>query len=140
MEALPASVKRPTRGQGFLENNKVVNAAKKYLDFSSDLPYFSQAIESETFYNLLGRSTGRPTRPMLGKETRKIFEQLTLVSQLGLTMVGSIGLGFAIGYYLDKWLGTKGIFLTLFILLGIGGGGYTVYRQIRELEDSEEEP
>jgi ATP synthase protein I len=76
---------------------------------------------------------------MLGKETRKIFEQLTLVSQLGLTMVGSIGLGFAIGYYLDKWLGLKGIFLTLFILLGIAGGGYTVYRQIRELEDSENE-
>jgi hypothetical protein len=48
---------------------------------------------------------------MLGnKETRKIFEQLTLVSQLGLTMVGSIGLGFAIGYYLDKWVGTRGIF------------------------------
>ncbi len=54
---------------------------------------------------------------MLGKETRKILEQLTMVSQLGLTMVGSIGLGFAIGFYLDKWLGTRGIFLTLFILL-----------------------
>jgi ATP synthase protein I len=76
---------------------------------------------------------------MLGKETRKIFEQLAMVSQLGLTMVGSIGLGFAIGYYLDKWLGSRGIFLTLFILLGIVGGGYTVYRQIRELEDSENE-
>jgi ATP synthase protein I len=58
---------------------------------------------------------------------------------LGLTMVGSIGLGFAIGYYLDKWLETRGIFLTIFILLGIVGGGYTVYRQIRELEDSENE-
>ena len=76
---------------------------------------------------------------MLGKETRKILEQLTIVSQLGLTMVGSIGLGFAIGYYLDKWLETRGIFLTIFILLGIVGGGYTVYRQIRELEDSENE-
>ena len=76
---------------------------------------------------------------MLGKETHKIFEQLVLVSQLGLTMVGCIGLGFAIGYYLDKWVGTRGIFLTIFILVGIGGGGYTVYRQIRELEDSESE-
>jgi ATP synthase protein I len=76
---------------------------------------------------------------MLGKETRKVFEQLTMVSQLGLTMVGSIGLGFAIGFYFDKWLETRGIFLTLFILLGIGGGGYTVYRQIRELGDSESE-
>ena len=71
---------------------------------------------------------------MLGKETHKIFEQLVLVSQLGLTMVGCIGLGLATGYYLDKWLGTKGIFLTTFILLGIAGGGYTVYRQIKELE------
>jgi hypothetical protein len=60
-------------------------------------------IVSETFYNLLGCSTGRPLHSMLGKETHKIFEQLTLVSQLGLTMVGSIGLGFAIGFYLDKW-------------------------------------
>ena len=76
---------------------------------------------------------------MLGKESRKILEQLTLVSQLGLTMVGCIGVGFATGYFLDKWMGTRGIFLTLFILLGIVGGGYTVYRQIRELEDSEKE-
>ena len=74
---------------------------------------------------------------MLGKETHKIFEQLVLVSQLGLTMVGCIGLGFAVGYYLDKWVGTRGIFLTIFILLGIAGGGYTVYRQIKELEAQE---
>ena len=74
---------------------------------------------------------------MLGKETHRIFGQLVLVSQLGLTMVGCIGLGFAIGYYLDKWVGTRGIFLTIFILLGIAGGGYTVYRQIKELESQE---
>ena len=70
---------------------------------------------------------------MLGKETRKIFEQLVLVSQLGLTMVGCIGFGFAAGYYLDKWLGTKGLFITIFIILGIIGGGVTVYRQIEEV-------
>ncbi|MBW2070945.1 MAG: AtpZ/AtpI family protein [Deltaproteobacteria bacterium] len=49
-------------------------------------------------------------------------------------MVGSIGVGFAIGYFLDKWLGTRGIFLTVCILVGIGGGGWTVYKQIRELD------
>jgi len=42
--------------------------------------------------------------------------------------------GFAIGYFLDKWLGTRGIFLTVCILVGIGGGGWTVYKQIRELD------
>ena len=55
------------------------------------------------------------------------------MSQLGLTMAGSILFCFAIGYYLDKWLKTKGLFITIFILLGIAGGGYTVYRQIMEV-------
>jgi ATP synthase protein I len=60
----------------------------------------------------------------------KWADELTLVSQLGLTMAGSILFCFAIGYHLDKWLHTKGLFITLFILLGIAGGGYTVYREI----------
>ena len=47
-------------------------------------------------------------------------------------MAGSILFCFAIGYYLDKWLGTKGLFITIFIFLGIAGGGYTVYRQIMD--------
>ena len=45
-------------------------------------------------------------------------------------MAGSILFCFAIGYYLDKWLHTKGLFITVFILLGVAGGGYTAYRQI----------
>jgi len=57
-------------------------------------------------------------------------EHLILVTQLGLTMAGSILFCFAIGYYLDKWLNTKGLFITVFLLLGIVGGAYTVYRQI----------
>jgi ATP synthase protein I len=77
---------------------------------------------------------------MLEKETRKILEQLTIVSQLGLTMAGSIGLGLLIGYYLDKWLKTGGIFLVIFIFLGVVGGGHTVYRQIKELESDDKEP
>lgn len=45
-------------------------------------------------------------------------------------MAGSILFCFAIGYYLDKWLHTKGLFISIFILLGVAGGGYTAYRQI----------
>ena len=71
-----------------------------------------------------------------GKEYKEITEHLVLVTQLGLTMAGSILLCFAIGYFLDKWLGTKGLFLTIFIILGIIGGGWTVFRLIIQ-EDSE---
>ena len=61
-----------------------------------------------------------------------------MVTQLGLTMAGSILFCFAIGYYLDKWLNTKGLFIAIFLLLGIIGGGYTVYRQIMEITKRDE--
>ena len=67
------------------------------------------------------------------KETRDSVEYLALVTQIGLTMAGSIGLCFAVGYYLDRWLGTKGILLVVFILLGVVGGGATCYHQIMKL-------
>ncbi len=67
------------------------------------------------------------------------MDDIAIVSQLGLTMAGSILFCFAIGYYLDKWLNTKGLFITVFILLGIAGGGYTVYRQIMEVTTRDEE-
>ena len=67
------------------------------------------------------------------------MENLTLVTQLGLTMVGCVLFCFAIGYYLDKWLGIKGPFTTLFLILGIIGGAYTAYRQIREVLDSDKD-
>ena len=66
------------------------------------------------------------------KKHGKWIDDIALVTQLGLTMAGSILFCFAIGYYLDKWLNTKGLFIAIFILLGIAGGGYTVYRQIME--------
>jgi F0F1-type ATP synthase assembly protein I len=53
--------------------------------------------------------------------------------QLGLTMAGCIIICFFIGLYLDRVLGTKGIFITLFIILGVIGGGITAYRQTLEI-------
>jgi ATP synthase protein I len=50
--------------------------------------------------------------------------------ELGLTMAGSILFSLLLGYGLDKWLNTKGVFITIFILLGIAGGGYTAYKRI----------
>lgn len=67
------------------------------------------------------------------KKNQLWAENLSIIMQLGLTMVGCIFFCFFIGKYLDKWLGTKGIFLIIFIILGIIGGGVTVYRQILEI-------
>ena len=74
------------------------------------------------------------------KKNRPWAENLTIVMQIGLTMAGCIAFCFFVGLYLDKWLGTKGIFVAIFTILGVIGGGVTVYRQIMEVfEDSSNE-
>jgi F0F1-type ATP synthase assembly protein I len=74
------------------------------------------------------------------KKNRVWAENLTIVMQIGLTMAGCIVFCFFMGLYLDKWLGTKGIFVSIFTVLGVIGGGVTVYRQIMEvIEDKGDE-
>jgi ATP synthase protein I len=72
------------------------------------------------------------------KKNRIWTENTSIVMQLGLTMAGSILLFLFIGLKLDKWLNTRGLFTVIFILLGIVGGGVTVYRQIMATFPSEE--
>jgi F0F1-type ATP synthase assembly protein I len=83
------------------------------------------------------------------KKHRPWLENLSILMQIGLTMAGCIVFCFFIGLYLDRWLTTKGVFVTVFTLLGVIGGAVTVYRQIREIleprpksrtEEEEEEP
>ena len=64
------------------------------------------------------------------KKNRFWAENLSIVMQIGLTMAGCIIFCFFVGLYLDKWIGTKGIFVSIFTVLGVIGGGVTVYRQI----------
>jgi len=69
------------------------------------------------------------------QKNRVWAENLSIVMQIGLTMAGCIVFCFFIGLYLDKWLGAKGIFVTIFTVLGVIGGGVTVYRQITSTID-----
>ena len=73
------------------------------------------------------------------KKSSEIAENLTIVMQLGLTMAGCIIFCFFIGLYLYNWLGTKGVFVTVFIILGVIGGANTAYRQILEITESNKE-
>jgi len=66
------------------------------------------------------------------KKNRTWSEGPAFVIQIGLTTAGSIFFCFFVGLHLDRWLGTKGIFLFLFILFGVVGCAYTAYRQIQE--------
>ena len=74
------------------------------------------------------------------KKNRAWADNLAIVTQIGLTMAGCIVFCFFIGLYLDKWIGTRGIFVTIFILLGVIGGGVTVYRQISKVIQPKTDP
>ena len=79
------------------------------------------------------------------KKNRAWSENLSIVMQLGLTMAGCIVFCFFVGFYLDRWLGTRGVFITIFTLLGVVGGANVAYRQIMELfrekeKETEQDP
>ena len=76
--------------------------------------------------------------PLNYKKNRVWAENLSIVMQLGLTMAGCILFCLYIGWQIDKWLGSKGVFTVIFIILGIFGGGNVVYRQILEVMDGGE--
>ena len=67
------------------------------------------------------------------KKHRAWAENLSVVLQIGLTMAGCLGFCFFIGLALDRWLGIRGLFTVVFILLGIAGGANVVYRQIMDI-------
>ena len=59
---------------------------------------------------------------------REFFRSIGLVTQIGVTIVIAIGIGFAGGFYVDRWLDTGHAFLIAGILLGIGAAFWNVYR------------
>ncbi len=61
---------------------------------------------------------------------RQDWAPLALITQLGLTMVGSILLGLVLGLWIDAHFGTKPWATLILSLLGIAAGSYGVYRLI----------
>jgi ATP synthase protein I len=64
------------------------------------------------------------------KESKELLKNLHLVSQLGLMMVGSIGVGLAIGYYIDMKTGHFPAWSIVFLFIGIFSGFWSVYKMI----------
>lgn len=61
------------------------------------------------------------------KKTYGILVNLALVTQIGLSMILPIIGGVWLGHFLDEKLGTKLLFLILFIFLGVGLSFYSLY-------------
>ena len=72
------------------------------------------------------------------KKNRAWAEHAHIVMQIGLTMAGCIIFCLFVGRYIDKWLGIKGVFTTIFTILGVIGGANVVYRQILDVTEQEQ--
>ncbi len=59
---------------------------------------------------------------------KNFLKNITLISQIGLSMITPILLGVYIGQFIDKKVGTKGIFTIIFLLIGVGGGFVNLFK------------
>ncbi len=78
----------------------------------------------------------------MAEDNRQIFRSLGFLSSVGITMVAATFIGLAMGYYLDKWLGTEPWLTLIFLLLGIVAGFRNIYimtsRELRRQQQNEE--
>ena len=68
-------------------------------------------------------------------DLKEVLKFLPLVTQIGLTIVGALGISLIIGYYLDKYLNTRPLFLIIFLFVGLISGFYNVYVSVNKLLD-----
>lgn len=57
---------------------------------------------------------------------RATLRAIAVAAQLGTSIAASLGLAMGGGYLLDRWLGTRPVFLILGILVGLGAAYYTL--------------
>lgn len=70
-----------------------------------------------------------------GKNYKDTLKNLVLISQIGLSVISPILIGVYIGQFIDKKIGTKGIFMLIFIVLGAGGGFMNLLKLTGAKED-----
>jgi ATP synthase protein I len=65
---------------------------------------------------------------------KKDYSQAQLAWRMVIELVAGLGIGFIIGYGLDTLLGTKPIFLVIFIFFGLAAGINTMLRSAKEVQ------
>jgi ATP synthase protein I len=60
---------------------------------------------------------------------------LLAASSLGIMLVASTAIGFAMGFFLDKFLGTSPYLTLIMFLVGIIAGFWTVIKEIKKINE-----
>ena len=64
------------------------------------------------------------------KEAKSNWYYFGLVMQLGLVIISCILVGLGIGMFLDRLFKTNGVFLVIFLIMGIIAGFMNAYKDI----------
>lgn len=72
-------------------------------------------------------------------DKRRSFQQLGSLLSAGMVFPVSIAIGYAMGYYLDKFFGTSFLYI-IFLLFGIAAGFISFFRSITAAEREPPEP
>lgn len=65
---------------------------------------------------------------MKSKDRMGIARALAMVSQIGITMLVCVFVGVWVGNWIDQKLNTPGIFLIIFIIIGVVSGFLNIYK------------
>ncbi|HCF06023.1 MAG: ATPase [Desulfomicrobiaceae bacterium] len=74
-----------------------------------------------------------------GKKKNDFFELLGMASVMGIHLVSGVIVGLVMGYYLDKWLGTRPWLLVVFLIFGIIAGYRNMFREMQRIERKEKD-
>lgn len=62
------------------------------------------------------------------EKNRSALKNLALISQVGISMITPIFLGLYIGQWIDRLVGSNGLFGIIFMLLGVGGAFINLFK------------
>jgi ATP synthase protein I len=79
----------------------------------------------------------------MAENNKQLFKTLSFLSSVGISMVAATFIGLAMGYYLDRWLGTTPWLTLSFLFLGIVSGFRNIFiltsRELRRQEQNDQE-
>lgn len=66
---------------------------------------------------------------------KRVSNNVALAMELPFTLVGAIGVGVALGFFLDRWLHTRALFMILLGAAGFVAGVREVMRRLPGTDD-----
>ena len=79
----------------------------------------------------------------MADDKRQLIKSLGFLSSLGISMVAASFIGLAIGYHLDKWLGTSPWMTLIWLGFGIASGFRNIFiltrRALREQAEDQDD-